>query len=301
MFSSSRRQWLGASVLSPSVDAYAGYLQRHRYRASTVRTYIHSVGHFAYWLTEQRIPLRGLDEWLVRRFATEHLPSCTCPGPRQCSAHQVRAALAHLLRVLRTDGSISAPRVALPQAIHDELERFNVHLEQVCGLALATRTSRRMWVGKFLVDRFDGAPIQVDEITARDIVDCMIRRDPAYKSGTAHVRGCALRSYLRFRALHNEDWVEPLIAAIPTVAHRDRGVEGCAVTNEQGAAGALPARATQVLDDRPPRENRQWHDVGASRLPVADREGTLVPVQVIEFGQLTPKGWADTFRRQAVA
>ena len=218
MFSSSSRQWLGASVLSPSVDAYVGYLQRHRYRASTVHAYVHSVGHFAYWLTEERISLRGLDELLVRRFATEHLPSCRCPGPRQCSSHQVRAALGHLLRVLRNDGSISPPRVALPQAIHDELERFTVHLEQVCGLAPATRTSRRMWVGKFLVDRFDGALIQVDAITARDIVDFMIRRDPAYKPGTAHVVGCALRSYLRFRVLYGGDRVDPLIAAIPTVA-----------------------------------------------------------------------------------
>jgi integrase len=108
--------------------------------------------------------------------------------------------------------------VALPQAIHDELARFNVHLEQVCGLAPATRTSRRMWVGKFLVDRFDGAPIQIDEITTRDIVDFMIRRDPAYKPGTAQVVGSALRSYLRFRVLHDGDRVEPLIVAIPTPA-----------------------------------------------------------------------------------
>jgi len=218
MFSSSSRQWLGASVLSPSLDAYVDYLQRHRYSASTVQVYVHCVGHFAYWLTEQRMPLRGLDELLVRRFATEHLPSCRCPGRCQRSAHEVRAALEHLLRVLRANGCISAPCVALPQAIHDELERFNAHLEQVCGLAPATRTSRRMWVSAFLVDRFGGARIQVDGITARDIVDFMIRRDPAYKPGTAQVLGCALRSYLRFRALHDGDRVEPLIAAIPIVA-----------------------------------------------------------------------------------
>jgi integrase/recombinase XerD len=218
MFKSSCRTWLEASVLRQSAAAYVGYLECHRYSASTVHAYVHSVGHFAHWLTEGRIPLRSLDEWLVRRFATEHLPSCTCPGHCQRSTHVVQAALAHLLRVLRNDGSISPQRVALPQAIHDELERFNVHLEQVCGLALATRTSRLMWVGKFLVDRFDGAPIQVEEIAARDIVDFMIRRDPAYKPGTAHVLGCALRSYLRFRVLQDGDRVDPLIAAIPTVA-----------------------------------------------------------------------------------
>jgi integrase/recombinase XerD len=239
MFSSSSRQWLGASVLGPSVDAYVGYLQRHGYRAATVQAYVHSVGHFAYWLTRQHIPLCGLDEVLVRRFATEHLPHCACPSPCQRTVHEVRAALAHLLRVLRSERRIAVPRVPFSPSIHDELERFNAHLEEVRGLAAATRTSRRMWVGKFLTDRFGRAPIRVDRITARDIGDFMIRPDPGYKPGTARVVGCALRSYLRFRALHDGDRVESLIAAIPTVAQWRLAALPAHLTSEEVAGFLL--------------------------------------------------------------
>ena len=162
--------------------------------------------------------MRSIDEFLAHRFVTEHLPACNCPGPCQRNVSGVRPALAHLLHVLRGEGRISGPRLLGPQAIRDELERFNAHLDTVCGLAPATRTSRRMWVGKFLVDRFGRTPIEVDRIKSGDIVEFMVRPTNRYSPGTAGVLGGALRSYLRFRALSCGDRVEALVAAVPTVA-----------------------------------------------------------------------------------
>jgi integrase len=130
----------------------------------------------------------------------------------------VRPALAHLLHVLRVDGRISGPQALVPHPIQDELERFNAHLDAVCGLAPATRTSRRMWVGKFLVDRFGSTPVELDRIKPGDIVEFMVRPTNRYKPGTAQVLGCALRSYLRFRALNCGDRVEALVAAVPRIA-----------------------------------------------------------------------------------
>jgi integrase/recombinase XerD len=219
MYQSSSHEWLAASVLNPSADAFVEYLQRHGYGAGTVRAYVHCIGHFARWLTRRRIPLCGIDEILMDRFVSEHLPSCTCPLPCQRTERGMRPAFVHLLRVLRAGGLISGSRLLVPQAIHDEIERFNAHLDSVCGLAPATRISRRMWVSKFLVDRFGRGALEIGRLRPSDIAKFVVRQTSSYKPGTAGVLGCAVRSYLRFRALSCGDRVDALIAAVPTAAH----------------------------------------------------------------------------------
>jgi integrase/recombinase XerD len=218
MFHSSSRQWLAESVLSQSADPFIAYLQQHQFHPGTVQAYVHCIGHFARWLTEERIPLPSIDEVLIERFTTEHLPDCKCPAPCQRTGVGVRASLAHLLRVLRATNCVAGPRLG-PPAIHDELERFDAHLDSVGGLAPATRISRRMWVRKFLLDRFGDGPVSVSRLKPGDIAGFFRTHCVDYTPGTARVLGCSLRSYLRFRALHYEDPVEPLVAAVPTVAH----------------------------------------------------------------------------------
>ena len=218
MFTSPWRTWLSASVLKPSVASYVAYLQRHGYSDPIAGAYLRAVGHFAHWLTDEHLTLRRVDELVVHRFVTSHLPACRCPGRCQRTVIVVQAALGHLLDVLRADGRITARRVEMSGAIHDELERFASHLEQVCGLAAKTRASRRWWVGQFLADRFGRGPIAVDRLTPRGIVDFLVRDAARYTPGTAGVRGCALRSYFRFRAARCADRVDALIAAIPSVA-----------------------------------------------------------------------------------
>ena len=165
MVTSPWRTWLSASVLSPSEPSYDAYLQRHGYSPAIMRAYRHAIGHFAHWLTEEHLALRGLDESVVRRFVTTHLPTCRCPGRCQRTVVIVQAALGHLLRVLRADGRIAARRVGPSLAMHDELERFTSYLEQVCGLAAKTRAGRRWWVEQFLADRFGGGPLAVDRLS----------------------------------------------------------------------------------------------------------------------------------------
>ena len=130
----------------------------------------------------------------------------------------VRPALVHLLHVLREEDRVAEPRRPAPQAIHEELERFDAHLDDTCGLALATRISRRMWVRKFLHERFGSSPIAVERLKPVDIADFMVRPANHYKPGTERALACALRSYLRFRALSSGDHIEPLLAAIPRIA-----------------------------------------------------------------------------------
>ena len=88
MSTSLHRTWLSASELSPSAASYVTHLQRHGYSAPIARAYLHAVGHFARWLTEEQLTLRHLDESVVHRFLTTHLRDCRCPGRCQTDARR---------------------------------------------------------------------------------------------------------------------------------------------------------------------------------------------------------------------
>lgn len=235
MVTSPWRTWLCTSVLRRTEAAYDAYLQQHGYSPAIVSAYRHAVGHFAHWLTDERVRLRHLDESVVHRFVTTHLPTCRCSGRCQRTVVQVRAALTHLLRVLRADDHIAVRCVGPTRAIHDELARFTTHLDQVCGLSAKTRAGRRWWVQRFLADRFGRGPITIDRLTPRDLTTYLERDGAQYTPGTAGVRASALRSYLRFRAARCGDRVDRLLAAIPTVACWRLAALPSALTPEEAA------------------------------------------------------------------
>jgi integrase/recombinase XerD len=193
--------WFEKSVLGPSADCYVGYLRRHGYCAGTVQAHVSSVGHFSYWLTNRRIQLSRVDEALVQQFVTKHLPNCDCPGRWQRCVIETRAALQHLLTVLRTQERIPAAPPQRSLSIQSELNRYHSFLTETGGLAPNTCISRLAWVSKFLVDRFGRAQIQFSKIDPQDIVDFMTCPNDNYKPGTMGLLACSLRSYFRFRTL----------------------------------------------------------------------------------------------------
>ena len=209
---------LGSSVLSQSVEAYVGYLEHQQYHPAVIRIYLRGVEHFARWVTWRQVPLRAIDESLTRQFLTDHLPACQCPDRCLRTSIAVRAALVHLLHVLRAEGYISEREVLIQPAICTELERFDDYLGSVCGLTVATRSSRRQWVSRFLADLFALGPIDIDRIHPHHIVGFLARPTNHYRPGSLGVLGSALRSYLRFRAAIFGDKVEALLAAVPCIA-----------------------------------------------------------------------------------
>jgi integrase/recombinase XerD len=208
----------GTGILSRCVDVYVGYLKRQQYRPAVIRAYLRSVEHFVAWAARRRAPLLAIDEPLIQRFVTEHLPVCRCPDPCLRTLPTVRAALARLLDSLRSEGLIPEKRMSAPSCIGDELARFDGYLDSVCGLAPSTRTSRRQWLNLFLRAMFASTPISLHEIQPRDIVHFITRSLKLYKPGTLGVVTSTLRSYLRFRAVNCGDGTESLMAAIPAVA-----------------------------------------------------------------------------------
>lgn len=212
----SSRNWFARSVLGQSADSYIDYLRSHGYCDGTVQAHGSSVSHFAYWLTKCRIQLAQIDEALVHQFVKEHLPACDGPGRWQRRAVEMRAALVHLLSVLRAENRIPAACTQVSPAVHSELQCFESFLAETCGLAPASRMSRLSWVSKMLRNRFGRAPIDLGQIDPRDIVDFMVRPDDSYRPGSMQVIASALRSYLRFRSLQYGDDVQRLLAAVPS-------------------------------------------------------------------------------------
>ncbi len=206
--------WLRDSDLAPFVPAYVRRLVDRRYAARTVRMYVYGVAHFAHWTRRHCVGVRDLSDEIVQRFVDEHLPRCTCPLPVQRCRHQVRAALRQLLNAL-VDAGVLIERHR-PDAIENQVARFDAHMQQARGLAETTRVRRLSVVRSLLQFCLAGdsdsdamATPSADELR-RFIAQELARISPASAGSLAG----ALRGYLRFLALSGArlDHLLPVIA-----------------------------------------------------------------------------------------
>lgn len=213
-----QRAWLQHSVLQDCVTAYSDHLHHGRYAPTTRRIYLCCVAHFAHWLTTTgHHGLGAVSEAAVERFLAEHLPRCDCPYPVRRNPHDIRAALAQLLAVLRAAGAIesdSAPESHLER----EMACFDAHMRDAGGLALNTRQQRCAIVTRFLAGVFPTGPILILGIEPEAIRQFVLGNGAEWSAGTVSVTGGAIGGYLRFRAFAG-DRVTALLAAIPRAAH----------------------------------------------------------------------------------
>jgi len=211
------RAWLKQSVLAAHVPGYYAYLEARRYAPSTRRVYLGCVAHFAHWLRQERLTLKRLDEDAVARYLAEHLPRCDCPAPVRLVGHDNRAALVHLLQVLRTSGAIAGRRKPHGQ-IEAELDRFDQYMRQARGLADNTREQRVAIVRRLLIGAFGSRPVVPAQMCPTGVRRFILDHSDRWSAGSMHVIAGALRGYLRFRASQG-DRVQALLAAIPSIAN----------------------------------------------------------------------------------
>jgi len=196
------------------VGRYATTLTASGYRPSVVGAYSAAVEHFISWSAPDKLRLE-ISKAAVRRFVGHHLVNCKCQGRLQRGEVTVRAALNRLLEVFSGAG----PEVKFATHIDAELRGFCEYANEVCGLAPATLVSRRQWIGRFLTEQFPKRSIDFSQLLPKHIRDFFTRQCQGYRPGTAQVVACAVRSYLRFRAVQHADGVESLLAAVPSAAH----------------------------------------------------------------------------------
>ncbi len=207
-------------IVESPVDAilprYVDYLCARRYADDTIQRYLASLRHFTRRL-DKRLTLADIDDSLVVEFVDVHLPHCRCLRPCMRHVNTVRAALCHLLYVLKEEGLSNAGRPQLHTPVGIELELFRHYLVDICGYAQTTCSNRLGHIRHFLDSVFGQGPVTVDQLAPMDIEDfitCCFKG----RSHATHRTYCVdLASYLRFRSLQGND-THALLAAIPHMA-----------------------------------------------------------------------------------
>ena len=187
-----------------SVAPYANAIKQHfadgGYAPHTVASYLTNIAHFAQWAQTKRLRLGKIDEVSVREFLDQHLPRCSCDGPVRHDSGDHRAALGHLLAVLRAQGAIAA-RARAKTAVDEELQRFDEHMDQVRGLAPRTRTQVLRVVGRLLRQRFGSDRVDVASIKPAHVRRFYAQQARLHKTlGGVGSVAAALHSYFRYRA-----------------------------------------------------------------------------------------------------
>ena len=185
--------------LAPYVDTLSQYLSERRYAPNTISTYLGCVAHFGRWMNQCQLDIRQINEDLVQRFLDDHLPRCDCARPVRRTRRDLRAALKHLLVVLRAEAIIAEP-ISGTAPVDEELRCFDAYMDHVRGLASRTRTSYLRTVRRLLLEKFGDRPVVVKAITPDDVRCFFARQSELYSTpGSAGSLVSALRGYFRFR------------------------------------------------------------------------------------------------------
>jgi site-specific recombinase XerC len=209
---------LRATPLAPYAGIYEGYLSDRGYAPSTKGRYFRCLVHVGRWMSQCRLDAQDLDEDVVAQFLNEHLPHCRCPAPVVHTREDFRAALGHLLVVLRAHAVIPE-RVLEMTPVGEELRRFDAHMEHVQGLAATTRREHRRSVRRLLLEQFGQGPLDISAITPGAVRRFVAAQSEHFSAphGVATLIS-ALRGYLRFRATCG-DQVRALIAVLTRPRH----------------------------------------------------------------------------------
>lgn len=213
------RAWFANTTLASSADEFLRYLSVHGYAAPTINIYFSGVAHFVHWLGRRRFGIADINEGLLGRFLSEHLPHCRCAQRCRRSRADVRAALRCFLAMLRASGQ-GSPRMSsnIVASITEALGEFDQHLAEVRGLSSNTRAVRLRHIRAFLADRFGRRPIALGALKPLDVVRFCSHYTAGWAPASIRALGTALRSYFQFRASYGEQAMA-LIGAIPRVAH----------------------------------------------------------------------------------
>jgi integrase/recombinase XerC len=212
------KAWLLHSVLAPHTDVFVSYLTHARYSAQSCGTYVASLAHLARWMSQCCLPLCQLDEAAVELFLTRHLPRCDCPGPVVRTRSALRAACAHLLKVLRERKVIAEPAGA-SGPIAEELDRYDAHLREARGLSEGTRHSSLRLVQRLLRYKFADRPVVFAQLQPEDLRQFIATQlELRGTTSNATALTSALRGYLRYRTSCG-DRVHALAGVIASPAH----------------------------------------------------------------------------------
>lgn len=199
-FCTNNTDWLSDGFIGQYAEIYFQYFEERKYAASTVRNYLSSIAHFSQWATSKQLQLHQVNESIVAEFLDKHLPHCCCSKPVYHAHNGLRAALGHLLTVLRAHSFIEPPAIS-NQPVDIELRCYDKYMRDVQGLATNTRSTILRIVGRLLHSHFCDGEIDLEKITVEHVRQFYAQQIKLY-SKPANAAGqviFSLRSYFRYR------------------------------------------------------------------------------------------------------
>ena len=192
--------WLLESELAPYVDDFMLHLFDCRYASNTINNYLAGLSHFAHWTTLCNIDVKSIDEKLIQQFLNDHLPRCNCEAPVFLTRKDSRAALGHLLVLLRANAVIADSTIGLTP-MDEELQRFDDHMNHVRGLAPSTRKTNLCFIRRLLLGQFGDQAVVITTILPDHIRQFVASQSKLCKVTTSiSAPISALRGYFRYRA-----------------------------------------------------------------------------------------------------
>jgi site-specific recombinase XerD len=192
--------WLYEGPLAPYIDAFSEHLSLNNYSPATICHYNRCFAHFSHWVNMNDVDVHDINEKVINQFLNEHLPSCI---RKQEACHdyycKFRAALKHIIIVLRTNSVISSPS-AIKTPVDKELKLFDEYMNDVRGLAQKTRRHYLCIIRRLLTEQFSNCPVVITMITSDDVRQFITSQKKLYTTqGSSGLLISALRGYFRFR------------------------------------------------------------------------------------------------------
>ena len=206
---------IGRNQLWEEIAGLSEYLLKRGHAIGTIQQYLQAIEHLGTWMRRRGITTAELNELVVRRFLG-HLAVCCCPPPASHDAKTLEAAARRLMDLLRETHRIPERCAPAATPVDREVEQFDRHLVETCGLARNTRTYCRRYVRQFLAGKFGRGAFKREKIKPRDLMNFVSEQAAQWKPGTAKVMVCALRAYFRYLQLRGL-CTPQLRAAIPTI------------------------------------------------------------------------------------
>ena len=199
--------------LAAHLISFANAIGAQGYRAQSMQQQVRIAACFSRWLKQSGVGLKDIcDDHAIRylRYRARHVK----PFPAD------RAALRHLIDLLRSEGVIPGENIAARSVLPTEIcaQEYAEYLRDAQALAEATIIHYVPFVRDFLHHCFGDGKVALSRLRAADVVSFVQLRARRLHLRHAKLMTTALRSFLRY-VRYRGDIAPDLAAAVPAVAN----------------------------------------------------------------------------------
>jgi site-specific recombinase XerD len=208
---------LRASLFGAHLDSFVATLSGWGYGSTTVLNRLRLLRSFDQWLRQRSLVLVDLREAVVNLFLAERRDNGRLQNGQ---AKTIRQFLDHL----RARGVVQPPEPATDESpLATLIRQYENYLKKERGLAPKSIAHYRHFAQRFLVERFEDAPILIRDLVPDDISCFFLRHTRSGSPTVAKIMVAGMRSFLRFLFLtgQTESDLTGAVLTVPQRRHTD--------------------------------------------------------------------------------